>query len=583
MRKVRVIFMFFVLSLMTVQTAGATNTSSLIFHEDFTQPGEVWPNSQSFQHSDHFKPCRNSDTNPEWIRTANGIETQIINSAPCVMVLPVPQDVSQLRELDLQWSWHVTDPVQDRNIAFSFIDPQNHLSLHMYGQEVTNALVINGQAQFWNNIPRYFPFQPNTEYHGQAHFSWETKVLRVWVNQVLVLEGVVLTDQTLPFRPALMASVGHEARSSETRFTSLTIQSQSEPLSFPRWKQDHPYWGNDVYDTASDWTTEPPTIARWGCALTSAANLLVQYGITHLPTGASLHPGTLNEWLKEQPDGYLGPGLLNWRAITRLAKWHNQNFGTAALEFQAETPPSSTQKLWLLEKLKDRQPVVLEQPNHFVLATGIEPDGSIQIHDPLYNKSWLSEYNDSFLSARTLTPSYTNLQGATIITPDWASPTFFDAAGNSIPTTKLEPLPNGWQAWDVHAWNNSSLHVFNMLPLPTILQGWIYTQTGQAKSVSTLVSSWRSQNLEVSSPKISLSDRDFSILLSWQKMKSPEIWRWHQIVRNLESQLSSDEETALLDHYTWLLNQASENEWLDESMISVLVSDITQTDAQTIP
>lgn len=566
------------------QNVLAVGTDAL-FSEDFRSPGEgeVWPNQVSYQHDEPSQPCRNPDQNPQWQRNERGIEATIFESVPCVMILPIPLTSQNLQTIELEWSWYVTNPYQDRNIALSFLDHENYLSLHFFGENVTNALVVQGQTQFWNNTSHSFPFSNNQEYHGRAQFSWDTKVLRVWVNQVLVLEATSLAETPIPLHPALMASVGSGVSVSESRFTSLTVREHPNELTFPLWKQDHPYWANDVYDSAEDWSSDAPTLARWGCAVTSAANLLAHYGITQLPDGSVLHPGNLNAWLKNQPDGYLGPGLLNWRALTRLAKWHSTQFNTPSLEFKAESPRENDKLTWLSSRLAQRQPVILEQPEHFVLAKHENTVSEISIHDPLFERDTLSAYNNTYLSARTFLPSYTDLQGGTFITAPWFTPVFSNPQSELIPTTKLEPLPNGWQAWDVSSWEEQSLRVFNTLPLPALLQGWTYSVDGEATFIEKILPSWKSVEVHSSSPHTPLSDQDFSNLLSWKQLKSPALWLWHKEVRSTVVQQSGEDSSDIRNQYQWLLSRAQQNAWLDESAVMLLLVDLQSVDTQTIP
>jgi hypothetical protein len=43
-------------------------------------------------------------------------------------------------------------------------------------------------------------------------------------------------------------------------------------------------------------------------------------GVKKLPNGKELNPDTLNNWLITQKDGYIGNGMVNWLALSRLSK-----------------------------------------------------------------------------------------------------------------------------------------------------------------------------------------------------------------------------------------------------------------------
>lgn len=177
-----------------------------------------------------------------------------------------------------------------------------------------------------------------------------------------------------------------------------------EFISVPYLNQKWDPWGPQEYDRAAVWSSEP-TITRWGCALTSAAMTLLYYGINQTPEGQTLTPETLNNWLKNQADGYLREGMLNWYALTRLARMVNQEIGSTLLQFRRGEKDFN-----LLEQdLTNNQPPILEEPGHFIVATG-KTDSSYSINDPLWEeKKTLETYGNDFLSLRRLFPITTTL------------------------------------------------------------------------------------------------------------------------------------------------------------------------------
>ncbi|HVZ59064.1 MAG TPA: C39 family peptidase [Patescibacteria group bacterium] len=183
------------------------------------------------------------------------------------------------------------------------------------------------------------------------------------------------------------------------------------PLPVPLIKQTDPLWDSQKYDSANKWSPKDPTIGSWGCALTSATMILNYYQIIKLPDSTFITPGTLNKWLIGQKDGYIGNGLVNWLAISRLSKLaknsgNNPNFQNDALEFDREGANASTQ---LTSDLQSGHPDILQEPGHFVVAKGIT-DSTFAINDPYYSYQTLSDgYNNSFNALDRYIPSNTDL------------------------------------------------------------------------------------------------------------------------------------------------------------------------------
>jgi N-acetylneuraminic acid mutarotase len=182
-------------------------------------------------------------------------------------------------------------------------------------------------------------------------------------------------------------------------------------LDVPSLKQTDPTWKNQIYDTASLWSSSNTTINSWGCSVTSAAMVFQYNNITHLPDNTVLNPGSLNSWLKTQPDGYIYQGWINWLALARLSRLakqsgNNPNFTFDALEY-SRLPGSD--KTVLINNLKNKLPSILEEPGHFIVAKGTNGN-TFTINDPYYNRNILTDgYNDTFLSQGVFIPSHTDL------------------------------------------------------------------------------------------------------------------------------------------------------------------------------
>ena len=147
------------------------------------------------------------------------------------------------------------------------------------------------------------------------------------------------------------------------------------------------------------------------------------HGITKFPSGELITPATLNAWLLSQPDGYIGDGLLNWLAVTRLSQQINQVFETPKLEFSIIRDNLLTKAT--SELVEFLRPVIINIPGHFLVAEGItqveNPDFYIQ--DPAFSYTLLSEHEKEPLSLRTFTPSFTDLSYFLIHSPATIVPT----------------------------------------------------------------------------------------------------------------------------------------------------------------
>jgi predicted GH43/DUF377 family glycosyl hydrolase len=189
-----------------------------------------------------------------------------------------------------------------------------------------------------------------------------------------------------------------------------------EKAEVPLLKQTSNPWQDDIYDRAYLWSPSNVSINRWGCAVTSAAMVLQHHGYTKLPNSTPLDPGTLNTWLNSQKDGYVGTGLVNWHAISRLSKQArdiNQITDFEALEFE-RTGRNNT----LLDSdLEKNNPAILLQPGHFVVATG-KTSNTYAINDPFFDRNTLANgYGNSYQALYRYIPSNTDLSTFLIVYP----------------------------------------------------------------------------------------------------------------------------------------------------------------------
>lgn len=204
----------------------------------------------------------------------------------------------------------------------------------------------------------------------------------------------------------------------------VDISAQSDlqvPAVMPHFKQTDPRWANHEYNHAKLWSHNP-TMHRWGCLTTSMAMIMQFYGM-------SVTPQSLNDWLKTQPDGYVGNGLFNWIAATRLTRIYNQEFGTPKLEYSVVAGADlQTAK----DELSNNRPVIYHLPGHFLI--GNSPN---TILDPFYDYNTLQEHTlyqeKGLLGTRILTPSNTDLSYFMFVHSPDLQVQLKDSHGNILP------------------------------------------------------------------------------------------------------------------------------------------------------
>ena len=286
----------------------------------------------------------------------------------------------------------------DKNFGVAFEDQQNSYDIHFYalGYEVTR---IADEQVVWS-------FRGTDKLvNGRSYritLEFANGVIRLYQDDVLIFDLVDPTFDGNYGRPALKATTGAVAPT-KVVFDNVEVELLDENndllLPVPLFKQTDPAWTEQIYDTAQNWAADP-TIGAWGCAVTSAAMIFRYHGISQLPDGSELTPATLNSWLNSQPDGYIGQGLTNWLALTRLSSSCGHlarppNLPTC-LRFQHRT--AAARHL----SLAGYHP----NPRSFFVAKGINgSQNDLIINDPAYNYDHLSQHSSVPVSTRIFTPA----------------------------------------------------------------------------------------------------------------------------------------------------------------------------------
>lgn len=219
---------------------------------------------------------------------------------------------------------------------------------------------------------------------------------------------------------------------------TLTLSPYPSP-SLEAFKQTSVEWANHSYDHLIMGDGSVGRIADWGCALTSAATLLRHYGFASLVNGEELQPASLDRWLRDEEDGYIANGLLNWLAISRLSSILRQNDSVLpALEFSyyADQPDNLRTKLY--EEIALGHWSIAQSPGHFFLVTDYDSSRSeFSIFDPYFDRQSISAFDSTINSLRLFHPSYTDLSYLLVVMPNSVNFYLEDSQGQMISDYQL--------------------------------------------------------------------------------------------------------------------------------------------------
>jgi parallel beta-helix repeat protein len=152
-------------------------------------------------------------------------------------------------------------------------------------------------------------------------------------------------------------------------------------------------WFNEYYANAPTETYSCGSkIYQCGCAITSIVMIARYYGIIEAQ-GKEVNPGTINEWLRNEPGGYQ-KGDVNWIAAAKYTNWR----------IKYERTDNTTNNYTLLdEKLNNNQPVIakaksgrggINRQHFFVIDNKLATTYGVK--DPAwYNTKTLNEITDN--------------------------------------------------------------------------------------------------------------------------------------------------------------------------------------------
>lgn len=293
---------------------------------------------------------------------------------------------------------------------------------------------------------------------------------------------------------------------------NFMVSTVNNALDVPLLKQTGLLWGNNIYDFANKWSTKDTSISSWGCALTSAAMVFQYHGVKKLPNGSNLDPGTLNNWLKTQKDGYIRNGLVNWLALSRLSKLVKtiNNLPFDALEYSRK---NTSDHSILDADLNTGLPDILQEPGHFIVAKGINGT-TYDINDPYYNRNLLTDhYNNNFSSIGTYKPSNTDLSYIMLVVNKGIDITVSGGNSSEGQVFQGEYINNAQN-------NNNNTEQLNVYYLPKPESGRYNIKLSSNSSKVFRLDEYlydKDGNVSISKEKGRIKDKDENVVLTYPK------------------------------------------------------------------
>jgi len=386
-------FLFILLLLMTFIALihpRSASAQEVVFSEDFSGDFSQWV------------PTR--DDGSAW-HIINGQADVYLESGHIITEL-VPSDAvwnSTWQNLEYELDFIPLSGV-DRNISFGIQSPTHWYEIHFVETFYNLVKLKAGNRPF--NVNNAFVLENGQSYRIKIVFH--TGLIQVYVDGNLIAEEYDASFNQDYGKIGIKVTTGY-AYPTHVRFDNIVVRHITDDgfrMNVPDLQQDDPVWSELEYNHAKNWSSDP-TFRRWACALTSMVMIMRFHGLDMMPDGQLLTPITLNEWLKGSKDGYVGEGLVNWLAVTRLTYQMSQKYGTPKLEFAAQT--TNVYRAALAE-LAAQRPTILHMPGHFLVGTGYTGNKrDLYINDPFYDHEKFFQHNANLLSLRTFRPSQTDL------------------------------------------------------------------------------------------------------------------------------------------------------------------------------
>ncbi len=422
------LFIFYLLFFLVAKPIWANET---LFTDNFERKNiGAWQVVRNSQHHHPLEPCFYHGLPALWQIVDGKLGININGIACTTEIIPQQLDLSEVHDYEFQFQWEFLKSTHmDRNVLIKWQDINNWYGLHILDNKLLVQKVIDGQLSSLYKNWGYYPFVADETYTFKITFIDDQ--IRVYINDELIIHTIDRAPFISGFKTLGFQASSGDIFQSSSFFDNLVITSIEErgekKLHVHPYKQTDPEWKNQLYDHANDWS-DKPTLGDWGCALSSAVMLLNYYQINQLPNNEKITPKTLNQWLKNQPDGFMGEGLVNWLAISRLTQEMSDILKTPVLEFSW----IDKKKENIIQIIDHDQPVIINIPGHFLVADGYTADKlDFYIKDPAFDFQLLSQHQTELISGRVFTPSYTDLSYILLVHNPEMNISLVDESGHS--------------------------------------------------------------------------------------------------------------------------------------------------------
>lgn len=318
----------------------------------------------------------------------------------------------------------------DRNLMWGYLSADNCYSIHFVSSYFRLVHVFDGQKPI-NYLQRY------ALKNGIRHLKLRHNAghIQVYIDDQLITEAFDPDWAWLGGGKIVLIVGTGVSYPTKIKFYDVKVSLLGDfILDVDRQTQIDKSWTDDSYDSDEDWTAELG-IGRWGCALTSLTMIMNYYDLDKMPNnGGGVNPKTVNKWLKDQKDGYVGEGMLNWQAAMRLVRKINNEYSTE------QKPLTNLEMSWgkasadnlvkAIDQLVLGRPVIGHVPGHFFVIDGFNAkQDDLFIKDPAFDYGLLSEHSNEIDSLRLLTPSQTDLSYFLLVYPANFKITLFNQNG----------------------------------------------------------------------------------------------------------------------------------------------------------
>lgn len=497
----------------------------------------------------------------------NGWIKLVVDGIDCTLAItPTQNNEINSANWQVDFDWRLDESINmDRNFVWWWQDENNWYDIKLYGTGVDVQKVVGGVSQPLAKNHTTFPFQANEIYHFTIKYQNHEIFLSINGKEIInTIDLNPLTSETKTI--ALKTSLG--SKRSVSSFDNLQVfslpQTPINELSVQFLKQTDPKWSNFEYDKATSWSNNP-TIGRWGCALTATTMVMKYHQLLSLPNGQEITPISLNDWLLSQPDGYIGEGLLNWLAISRLSAEINKKYGTPKLEYQRISGSDFEQHS---KPLSEQLPLIFNIDGHFLVSTGYDlTNNDFTILDPFYIYRNFSQHQKELLSSRLFTPSYTDLSYLLLISKTGININIkSDRSENLIIEQFVEKITDQisgeettWQITQIKKpiKSNYTFEIANPTETPIEVSFYSYNKEGNFVSDNFIVEkeNYQERNLDF--------DPDSSeLMLPNLVTKNEDKNNWSEITQLLQTYYSypTGKYWPIFDYFLELTNQIDQQE-----------------------